>query len=89
MLSIFATEAELGGTKPIPLHAVLPKDLEKFLESLPPAEARWLRATGFAAKESELQPVPDQGGALGASAQGEILMRWLCSASVCPPVFMP
>jgi leucyl aminopeptidase len=70
MLSIFATEAELGGTKPIPLHAVLPKDLEKFLESLPPAEARWLRATGFAAKESELQPVPDQGGALGAAVLG-------------------
>ena len=70
MLSIFATDAELGATKPIPLHAVLPKDLESFLESLPTAEARWLRATGFAAKENELLPVPSEGGILGAAVLG-------------------
>ena len=70
MLSVFATETELGATSPIPLHAVLPKDLEAFLEYLPTAEARWLRATGFTGKEGELLPVPGEGGALGAAVLG-------------------
>src|SRR5258708_13527781 len=34
MLSVFATEAELGEQKPIPVHALLPKELERFLSSL-------------------------------------------------------
>ena len=39
MLSVFATEAELGEQKPVPLHAVLPKDQERFLSSLGAIEA--------------------------------------------------
>jgi len=70
MLSVFATEAELGEQKPVPLHAVLPKDQERFLSSLGAVEARWLRATGFAAKEGELILVPNEAGALGAAVLG-------------------
>ena len=70
MLSIFATESETGAGKPIPLHAVLPKGLDKFLASLSPAESRWLRAVAFAAKEGELVLVPGEGGGLGAGVLG-------------------
>src|SRR5258708_30405677 len=70
MLSVFATEAELGEQKPVPLHAVLPKDQERFLSSLGSGEARWLRATGFAAKEGEFVLVPNEAGALGAAVLG-------------------
>src|SRR5258706_5323157 len=70
MLSVFATEAELGGQKPVPVHAVLPKDLERFLSSLGAVEARWLRATGFTAKEGELVLVPNEAGGFGAAVLG-------------------
>src|SRR5258708_37430388 len=70
MLSVFAIEAELGEQKPVPLHAVLPKDQERFLSSLGAIEACWLRATGFAAKEGELMLVPNEAGALGAAVLG-------------------
>ena len=70
MLSVFATEAELGEEKPVPLHAVPPKDLDRFLSSLGAGEARWLRATGFAAKEGELVLVPNEAGGLGAAVLG-------------------
>jgi leucyl aminopeptidase len=70
MLSVFATEAELGEQKPIPVHALLPKELERFLSSLSAAQARWLRATAFAAKEGELVLVPNEAGALGAAVLG-------------------
>src|SRR5258706_2132594 len=70
MLSIFATEAEASEQKPVPVHAVLPKDMERFLSSLGAAPARWLRATGFAAKEGELVLVPNDAGALGAAVLG-------------------
>ena len=70
MLSIFANQAEAGTAKPVTLHAVLPKDLEKFLSSREPAAARWLKATGFAAKEGELALVPGETGGLGAAVLG-------------------
>jgi leucyl aminopeptidase len=70
MLSVFATDAELGGERSVPLYAVLPKDLERFRASLPDAQARWLRATGFAAKDGELSLLPAEGGALGAAVLG-------------------
>src|SRR5258706_10463628 len=70
MLNVFATEAELGEQKPVPVHAVLPKDLERFLSSLGAVQARWLRATGFAAKEGELVMVPNEAGGLGAAVLG-------------------
>jgi leucyl aminopeptidase len=70
MLSIFVPESDLSTQKPVPLHAVLPKTLDNFLETLAPAEARWLKATGFAAKEGELVLVPGEGGVLGAAVLG-------------------
>ena len=70
MLSVFATEAELGAQKPVPLHAVLPKDLERLLSSLGDAQARWLRATGFAGKDGELVLAPNAAGGLGAAVLG-------------------
>src|SRR5712691_7007090 len=70
MLSILASETELGAENPVPLHAVLPKDLERLLSSLGDAQARWLRATGFAGKEGELVLVPNETGGLGAAVLG-------------------
>src|SRR5687768_11869809 len=70
MLSVFATLNDLGGDKPVLLHAVQPKDLERFLADRPAAEARWLRATGFAAKEGELQLIPADDGRLQAAVLG-------------------
>ena len=70
MLSVFATLNDLGGETPVLLHAVQPKDLEGFLTDRPAAEARWLRATGFAAKEGELQLIPADDGRLQAAVLG-------------------
>src|SRR5712691_470032 len=70
MLNVFATEAELGEQKPVLVHAVLPKNLEQFLSSLGAAQACWLRATGFSAKEGELVLVPNEAGGLGAAVLG-------------------
>jgi leucyl aminopeptidase len=70
MLSIFATQAEAAAASPIKLHAVLPKELEKFLAARGPAESRWLRATGFAAGEGELALVPGDSGGLGSVVLG-------------------
>ena len=70
MLSVFATASSLGGEKPVKLHAVQPKDLERFLAARPEQEARWLGSTGFAAKEGELQLVPGDDGRLAAAVLG-------------------
>jgi len=68
MLEIFESQSR-SGEKPILLHAVLKSDLERFLESRPQAESRWLNAIGFAAKEGELALVPD-GARLGSAVLG-------------------
>jgi len=70
MLSVFATKDEAGADKPVLLHAVLAKDLERFLSARSERETRWLRATGFAAKEGELQLIPDDTGRVGAAVLG-------------------
>jgi leucyl aminopeptidase len=70
MLSIFANQPEAGAASPVTLHAVLPKDLERFLSARAPAQARWLKGTGFAAKEGELALMPGEGGALDAAVLG-------------------
>jgi len=70
MLGGFATAKDLGGEKPVLLHAVQPKDLERFLAARTPADQRWLSATGFAAKEGELQFVPGDNGRLQAAVLG-------------------
>jgi leucyl aminopeptidase len=70
MLSIFASRADSGSATPIPVHAVLPKGLERFLSERASAEARWLKAVGFAAKEGELVLVPNDEGAVGSVVLG-------------------
>ena len=70
MLSVFVAGTELGARKPVPLHAVLAKDLEQFLEAARPADARWLRATAFGGKDGEIALVPDEAGALAAAVLG-------------------
>ena len=70
MLSVFATAEDVGAEKPVMLHAVLAKNLEGFLATRAAREARWLNATGFAAKEGELQLVPDENGRLQAAVLG-------------------
>jgi leucyl aminopeptidase len=92
MLSFFVTETELGAREPVPLHAILQKDAENLLERLPGAEARWLRATGFAGKEGQLMLTPNEGGALGAAVLGLGVGRdphalALCSEQLPPGVY--
>ncbi len=70
MLGVFATAKDLGGEKPVLLHAVQPKDLERFLAARSPAEQRWLNAVAFSAKDGELQFVPGDDGRLHAAVLG-------------------
>jgi leucyl aminopeptidase len=70
MLSIFALPTEAAAANPVTLHAVLPKELEKFLSSRTPAQSRWLRATGFSGGEGELAMVPNDSGGLGSVVLG-------------------
>ena len=70
MLNVFASESDLGGAEPVVLHAVLAKDIQRFLGSRPAEQARWLKAVGFAAKDGELQFVPGEGERLAAVALG-------------------
>jgi leucyl aminopeptidase len=55
---------EADGTRPV--HAVRPAGLAGFLESLPPAQAAFLRDTAFAAKAGEVRFLPGPGGVAGA-----------------------
>src|SRR3954469_13360632 len=70
MLSIFALPEEIGSAAPIPVHAVLAKGLERFLTECGSAEARWLKAVGFGAKDGELVLVPNSEGGIGAVVLG-------------------
>jgi leucyl aminopeptidase len=49
-----------------PVHPVRPDELAAFLESLPPAQAHFLRHTGFAAKSGEFHLLPGPDGIAGA-----------------------
>src|SRR5215472_16492875 len=70
MLSIFVRRADIGSAAPIPVHAVLPKGLERFLAERAGAEARWLKSVGFAAKDGELVLVPNSEGGIGSVVLG-------------------
>ena len=52
------------GTRPV--HAIRPDGLSGFLETLPPAQAAFLRDTGFAANAGEIRFLPDLSGVAGA-----------------------
>ena len=70
------------------LHAVLAKDLEQFLGTRAPAEARWLRATGFRRQGRRTCSGARRSGrarrrGARAWARGAIRMRWRCSPSAC------
>ncbi len=54
------------GAETLPLHAVDPLGLEGFLAGLPPAQAAFLRAGGFAAKAQEIRLLPGGEGIAGA-----------------------
>ena len=69
MLSTFIKRGDIGSATPIPVHAVLPKGLERFLAEHA-AQAGWLKSVGFAAKEGELIFVPDKNGAIGSVVLG-------------------
>ena len=66
MLSVFAISA----TNPIPLHAVMAKDLEAFLAARSESETRWLKSAGFHGKDNELVLVPGANGAIAACVLG-------------------
>ena len=68
MLKFFADRGQTANT--IPLYAVLANDLDRFATSPAGAYARWLKATGFAAREGELVFVPGQGEQIGAAILG-------------------
>src|SRR5207237_7973220 len=70
MLKIFVAASELGTQNPLPLHAVLQRDLNALFERVAPAEAVWLRSTGFAGKESEFALLPGEGGGLAGAVLG-------------------
>jgi leucyl aminopeptidase len=53
-------------TPALPLHAVAPAGLAVLLEALPPAQAAYLRASGFAARAQELRLLPGEDGIAGA-----------------------
>jgi leucyl aminopeptidase len=54
------------GTAALPLRALRPAGLEAFLAARPPAEAAFLRASGFAAKAGDLVLLPGAQGVAGA-----------------------
>ena len=70
MLNVFADRTTLGGAKPVPLHAVAAAGLERFLSSRPLSEVRWLKSSGFAARDGDLALVPGEGDGLAAAVLG-------------------
>lgn len=70
MLNLFVNAKDAGSQRTVTLHAVLAKDIEQFLMSRPAKDARWLRATGFGAKDGELALIPGEGEMLGAAVLG-------------------
>jgi leucyl aminopeptidase len=54
----------------VPLHAVTLAGLDGFLNARPAAEAGWLRAAQFAARNGQLVPVPDGAGGVAAHVLG-------------------
>ena len=70
MLNLFVNAKDAGSQRTIALHAVLAKDIEQFLISRSPKEARWLRATGFAGNDGELGLIPGEGESLAAAVLG-------------------
>ena len=70
MLKLFVPRSELGSQKAIPLHAVLQREISAIYDQLRPAEAAWVRATGFRAKDGEICLLPGEGGALAGAVLG-------------------
>jgi leucyl aminopeptidase len=70
MLKIFMAQSEARGAEPVPVHAVAPVDMERFLAARPPAQARWLKTVGFAGRDGDLVLVPGEGEKLAAVVLG-------------------
>ena len=54
----------------VPLHAVTQKGLKAWSAKRGKREQQWLSSAGFAAKNGELLPIPDAGGAVSAYVLG-------------------
>ncbi|MGI4746168.1 MAG: leucyl aminopeptidase family protein, partial [Janthinobacterium lividum] len=66
-LDCLIAEHELEPDRPVrEVRAVRPNQLAALLVSMPPADAAWLRAQGFAAKSGELVKMPGEAGVAGA-----------------------
>lgn len=70
MARLFVTQTEADSGQALPLHAVLQRDLNPFLERLAPSESAWLKATAFGAKDGELTFLPGADGALAGAVLG-------------------
>ncbi|WP_225026970.1 leucyl aminopeptidase family protein [Xinfangfangia pollutisoli] len=54
----------------LPLHLLEAEALPRFLGQLPPAQAAWLKATGFEAGLGDLRLLPDAAGGIAAAVAG-------------------
>ncbi|ARE41471.1 Peptidase B [Rhodovulum sp. P5] len=54
----------------LPLHVVAEDRLDDWRSALPPMQAAWLDAVGFAAAPGEVQPLPAAGGGLAGAVAG-------------------
>lgn len=70
MRTLFVTPADAGSGQALPLHAVLQRDLNSFVERLVPREAAWLKSTAFRAKDGELALLSGADGALAGAVLG-------------------
>jgi hypothetical protein len=70
MLKIFMAQSEARGAEAVPVHAVAPVDMERFLAARPPAQARWLKTVGFAGRDGDLVLVPGESEKLAAVILG-------------------
>src|SRR5487761_1586978 len=70
MTRLFITPTEVGSEQALPLHGVLQRDLNPFLERLAPRVSAWLKSTAFCAKDGELALLPGLDGALAGAVLG-------------------
>jgi leucyl aminopeptidase len=70
MLSVFIDAKDASAAEAVPLHAVTGKALDTFLSAHTPAESRWLKATGFTAKDGEIAMIPGDGDKLAGAVLG-------------------
>jgi len=73
----------------VALHLLGPADLDRWLAQLPPAQARWARASGFDAQAGSHTLLPDAGGALAGVLVGSDPEQPLWQLAGLPAVLPP